>query len=180
MSFIINPQDDSSTNGSGVSAPPWLTAGNHVCWAADLNYNQSKRGDTVIEVLFCCVQGEQAGARMYERFYLTAGAAWKLSRFARAVGHNESWDASDQERTRDILTSRPVQCGVSTWVNNKNAERPQLAKGQIDPYKGEITKQMEELVVALEDYAEGAKKKSAAPASGGGSYSAVGGSDIPF
>lgn len=180
MGFMINPNDESSTNGSGASAPPWLVAGKHVCWAADLTYKATQRGTMTIEVLFACVDGEHAGARMFERFHLTAGAAWKLARFARAVGQNEQWDAEDEQQTRDILCARPVVVDVKTWTNNKGDERPEVAGGRIDPYRGEITDAMESIVVALEDYAQGSKQRSQ---SYGGSSSAStfqSNSDIPF
>ena len=61
MGFMINPNEESSTNGSKVNAPPWMPAGRHVCWAADLTYKTTQRGTITIEVLFACVEGEHAG-----------------------------------------------------------------------------------------------------------------------
>ena len=181
MGFMINPNDESSTNGSGVSAPPWLVAGKHVCWAADLTYKATQRGTMTIEVLFACVDGEHAGARMFERFHLTAGASWKLARFARAVGQNEQWDAEDEQETRDILCARPVVVDVKTWTNNNGDERPEVAGGRIDPYRGEITDAMESRVVALEDYAQGSKERAKSFGSSSSSASTFqSNSDIPF
>ena len=177
MTFMIDPAHQGTT--SGTKTPPWLEPGRHVVWAADLTYKTTRKGDTSIEVLFCCVKGDHVGARMYERFILTQAASWKIARFARAVGHATSWDASNEEETRDILCSRPVMVTVCAWQNNKGEDRPQVERGQIDPFDGEVTDDMEKHVVAMEDYSVALKEhmsQKSAPNRGFGGPS----DEVPF
>ena len=122
--------------------------------------------------------GDHKGARMYERFHLTQAASWKLAKFAKAVGQSEQWDAEDEERSKEVLCSRPIVVNVTTWTTNKGDERPQLDRGQMEPFSGDISEEMEKIVCDMEDYSHAYKNRSAAPASSGGSFGAN--DDVPF
>ena len=157
MSLKIDP--NAPDDGGGFNTPPWLTAGQHVVWAADIAYSDSQNGDRVLEVLFACVDGPQAGARMYERFYLTQRAAWKIRKMARALGCTTAFDAFIESETREVMCARPVRVNVTTWQTNKGDDRPQVDRGSFERFDGEVTEQMESYVVRLEDYAAELKKK---------------------
>jgi hypothetical protein len=175
--FIIDPKAENEEQQN--AAPSWMTAGTRLIWAADLTYSTSKRGEPVVEVLFCQVDDDAPGARMYERFVLNANAAWKLQRFARALGHMESFDASNETETRDIFCSRPVVCEVSTWTRNDGGERPQVDRGSFSKFTGDVTETMEDRVEKLERYAvEGKAKWDQKPSRPAATSNDL--SDIPF
>ena len=146
--FIVDPSGDE--NGEQQGARPKLSAGERTLWAAGLKYVTSSKGTRGIEVMFVCVDGPEARAYVWDTFYLTQAASWKLRAISRALRRDTPWSATDHSEASDVLLHCPVTATVEMEERDNGTERPRCV--QFAPFGGDITKDMEAVVTDAETH----------------------------
>ena len=167
MAFMINPSDTTGQGGNSSTGRPTLTPGVRTLWVCGVDFGTSQAGNIKISVRLICVDdggdGSEVGAYCWDSFVLTPGAADRLSRFAKAVGEQEQFDAEDEAVVDEILRRCPVVAELHVEeFNGKTSVRP--VRNTYDPHQGEVPEDWEALVQRGEEWHEGGKvKRTGAP-----------------
>jgi|DEB0MinimDraft_6_1074348.scaffolds.fasta_scaffold29152_3 hypothetical protein len=178
--FVIDPnEEEAEGGGQGYAARPKMSAGDRILWAASMQYVTSSRGTKGIEVMYVCVDGEEARAYVWDTFWLTSGAAFRLRNYSRAVGRGTPWHPENAEEAQDVILQCPVNAKIVMKRRDNGDERAEIAGW--GKYDGEVTKEMEAIVTEAEEHAQAMQaKKSGRGGGGGGGGFPVDNSDIPF
>ena len=171
--FVIDPnEDDGGGGGGGYAARPKLTAGEKTLWAAAFKYVTSSRGTAGIEVMFVCVEGDESRAYVWDTFWLTQAAAFRLKAYSRAVGRSTPWHPEEQEEAANVLLSVPISANITLKEQDNGTKRPEV--GGYAPYAGDVSDTMEQIVADAEAHW---RKMNPSEAGGDGGFSD---DDIPF
>ncbi len=140
--FVIDPSEDDGVQQR--AARPKMTAGERTLWAAAFKYKTSSRGTSGIEVMYVCVEGDESRAYVWDTFWMTQGAAFRLKNYSRAVGKNTPWHPDVQEEAADVILKQPVCANIIMKEQDDGSHRPEILGWS--QYVGDITEEMESIV----------------------------------
>ena len=170
--FVIDPTEEEG--GQQRAVRPKLTPGEKVLWAAAFKYVNSSRGTPGIEVMYVCVDGDESTAYVWDTFWMTQAAAFRLKSYSRAVGQKTPWHPEEPEEAADVLLKVPVNATIELREQDNGTKRPEIQGWSA--YAGDITEDMESIVGDAEAHW---RKMNPSDASSGGS-SGYDDDEIPF
>jgi hypothetical protein len=175
----VDPKTDSS---SGRPEPGWVTAA-----AVGQRRWQASTGTPMISMGFIILAGKDGGKRFMERFAETEKAIFRIANWAKATGHHEPFDTSDDNTLEKIMARGAVQAEL---VEDEYQGKKKIVVGRWRPFSGTEDPEWQSMISAAEsdfqkktmELAEKYDSRSregrqSSDSGGGGYYGGSGGGD---